>query len=228
MHTVNVLGVDLLRPGGAVEVEAAAQALHLTGLQQGLVAVAGIQTALLGQFLEVVDAGLDIVKAAAVGDGAGNDVGLRGGAAHNVAHVHNDVALHQLFPGGGSLAVGQGSVVDQAGIAGVGAGPEAVRILGPVRNGVPAGNGVGLEAVLFQSGGGEAVAHVADVLGGVVLLRHEHGDLLSGAEIHVGVLKAVLIQQSLVAEVPVRPVVGHAHGLHPALGLGALDDLINT
>ena len=199
------------------------QHIDLGAVHALLTVGAGIQAALLGHLFKEVEGRIQVVHAAAQRIGAGQHRHLGGRTAHHVANGDGGAAVFQRLPGinGGGNAV---RVDHGAHGAHVADAPLAVRVLGPIRDGIPSAGLVGLHHVHLHGGGAERLADIADVLRGGILLRLKGRKLLGGA--HVGVLmgQAVLLAHSGPAAAPVGPVIRHAYRVDLALLFGFFQD----
>src|SRR5690606_35773697 len=163
---LEAVGIDLLAIAQAVEVPDHAH-FHLA-LLQGLDGRVGQrQAALAGNLGEEVQARLDVLLVATVGDGRRQHAVHRLGGGAHITDGHLVAALFQVGPGAGNV-LDQLLVDDEGDGAGVGQHPVAVVVLGPVGNLLPGGGLVGLGHPLLYGNGAEGGTHVADVGGGVL------------------------------------------------------------
>lgn len=167
------------------------------------------QAALLGDLAEELQARLDVLLVAAVGDGRGEHPIDRLGGSADVADGDLVLALQQVGPAV-RYVLHQLFVDDEGDGPGVGERPVAVLVFGPGRDLFPGARLVRLADALLHGDGAEGGADVADVGAGVVLLGLELGQLLGRTHVGIHVLEPILALKVLPGVLPVRPAVGHA------------------
>ncbi|SST11316.1 Uncharacterised protein [Acinetobacter baumannii] len=205
---LEALRVDLLAVAEAVEVPDDAD-FDLALFQGGDHRVGQRQAALLGDLAEELQARLDVLLVAAVGDGRGEHPIDRLGGSADVADGDLVLALQQVGPAV-RYVLHQLFVDDEGDGPGVGECPVAVLVLGPGRDLFPGARLVRLADALLHGDGAEGGADVADVGAGVVLLGLELGQLLGRTHVGIHVLEPILALKVLPGVLPVRPAVGHA------------------
>jgi len=163
---------------------------------------------------------LHVLFIAAIGNGCSQHA--IGGLCRGADITDRDLVFTrlQVSPFGRHFrAVQQLLVDDKRNGAGVGQGPVAVFILGPVRDLFPGGWLVRLGYAFGHGNRAKGGAHVTDVGTGVVFFRGKLGHFLGRTHISVDVLEAVELVQIGPSAFPVGPVIGHADAVDRAFSL---------